>query len=254
MNLHRRYITRIAGCLVLWILILPGPGMGDDASSATTTPRVNSRHLADGGGKIVMSKLSTESPHERLQPPVNLPAELPLSAKLQLQQTISKRTKQSASAKSQRQRSDGNHAEQPIAKPLSSEVFVSINAPPSPHEEQIAETPEKQEPIISEPLMPADLTPLLSEAHLQLLDDDTTTDPQFVCDDTAPAAGEKYGEIQTVSNKSTPEYAPQHDSTHDIVGIIARLLLKFSLITVCCITLFFSFSTLQITKSHQKSP
>jgi hypothetical protein len=254
MNLHRRYITRIAGCLVLWILLLPGSGIGDDSSSKKMTPHVNSRQLTDGGGKIVMSKLWTESPHERLQPPVNLPADLPLSAKLQLQQTISKRTKKSASAKSQRQQSDANHAEKPNANPLSSEISVSINAPPPPHEEQIAETPEKQEPIISEPLMPADLTPLLSEAHLQLLDNDTTTDPQFVYDDTAPAAAEKYGEIQTVSNKSAPEYATQQDSMHDIVGIIARLLLKFSLIAVCCITLFFSFSTLQITKSHQKSP
>ena len=254
MNLLRWNITRTAGCLVLWILILPAQGMGDDSSSAKMTPHVNSRHLANGGGKIVVSKLSTESSHERLQSPVKLPAELPISTKLQLQQTISKRTKQSGSEKSQRQRSDGKHAKQPIVRHQSSEVSVSINAPPPPHEEQIGTTPEKQEPIISEPLMPTDLTPLLSEAHLQLLDDDTMTDPQFVYDDTAPALGEKHGDIQTVSNKSTPEYAPKQDSIHDIVGIIARLLLKFSLITVCCITLFFSFSTLQITKSHQKSP
>ncbi len=42
-------------------------------------------------------------------------------------------------------------------------------------------------------------------------------------------------------------------SIHDNVGIIARLLLKFSLITVCCIALYFSFSALQIAKSNQRA-
>jgi hypothetical protein len=37
----------------------------------------------------------------------------------------------------------------------------------------------------------------------------------------------------------------------DKIAIITRLLLKFSLITVCCITLFFSFSALQMAKSNR---
>jgi hypothetical protein len=148
---------------------------------------------------------------------------------------------QSASAKTQMKRSGSKPARQPVAKSQSPDVEAPINFPPLPEMERIVETPAIQEPITTVPLMPAGQAPLLTEGP-----------PQPLNDDNVPPVSKKDDDIQTASKKLAPEYAPQQDSIHDTVGIIARLLLKFSLITVCCIALFFSFSALQIAKSNQR--
>ncbi len=241
MNSLYRYLIKITGCLGLWIMIFPGLGMGYDSASAKLASNINSGQPADSGGKIIMLKLATESPKKQLQLPAKIPAQQDPPAKMQLQHTGSKRTQQSASSKMQMKRSGSKRTQQPVAKPQSSDVTVSINAPPLPDVEHIIETPAIQERIISEPLMPADKTPLLTEIHPQPLNENKMS-PVSKNDD----------DIQMASKKHIPEYAPQQDSIHDTVGIIARLLLKFSLITVCCIALFFSFSALQIAKSNQR--
>lgn len=241
MNSLYRYLIRITSCLGLWIMIFPGLGMSYDSAPTKLPSKVNSGQPADVGGKIIIMKLATESPQKQLHVSEDVHTQQPPPVKMRLQHNRSKRSKQSASAKTQIKRSGSKPARQPVAKSQSPDVAAPINFPPLPEMERIIETPAIQEPIITEPLMPAGQAPLLTEGH-----------PQPLNDDNVSPISKKDDNIQTASKKLAPEYAPQQDSIHDTVGIIARLLLKFSLITVCCIALFFSFSALQIAKSNQR--
>ncbi|MDO9111552.1 MAG: hypothetical protein Q7U40_12905, partial [Desulfatirhabdiaceae bacterium] len=204
MNSLYRYLIKITGFLGLWIMIFPGLGLDCDSASAKSAANVNSEQTADGGGKIIMLNIMTESPNKRIPLPGKIPAQQPPSAKKQLEHSGSKRVKK-----------------QPVAKHQSSDVTVPINAPRLPDPEPIIETPEIQETVILEPQMPAAAIPLLTETHPQPLNDKNVPPVSKINDDT-----------QTASKKPIPEYAPQQDFIHDNVGIIARLLLKFSLITV----------------------
>jgi len=234
MNSLYRYLSKTAGYLVFLIMIFSGLGMDSDSALAKSASNANE------GGKITMYNLATDSPNKQLQPVGKISVQQPPSAKIQLQYTLSKRTQQSASAKTRMHRSENKIERQPVAKHQSSDIAVPINDPPIPDVEKINETSEIQKPVISEQLLPADPTPLLTEARTQPFNDDKL-----------PSISKMDNVIHTAS-KLTPESAPQQDSIHDTVGIIARLLLKFSLITVCCIALFFSFSALQIAKSNQR--
>ncbi len=248
MNSLCRYLTRITGYLGLLIMIFPGMGIGYDSASKELTSKVNSGQRVDGGGKIIISKLATASTDKK--PPEKTRAQQSPSAKKQLLQTQNKRTQQSESTKKQLLHSEP--ARQPVAEVQSPDITVPIETSlPPPEVEPIMEIHEVQEPIISGPLTPADQTLLLTEIRSQLLNDVTETRSQQLDKDIASPVSKKNDDIQMVSNKLAPEHAPQQDSIQDIVGIIARLLMKFSLITVCCITLFFSFSALKIAKSNQ---
>jgi hypothetical protein len=241
MNPLYRYLTRITSFLGLWLMISPGLGMSYDSAPEKLPSKVNSEQPADGGGKIIIMKLATESPQKELHVSQGIRTQQPPPAKMQLQQHRNNHSKQSASAKTQMKRSGSKPARQPVANPQLSNVAAPIYSPPLPEMEHIVETPAIQAPIFTEPLIPAGQTPLLTEDH-----------PQPLYDDNVPPISNKDEDIQTTSKKLAPEYALQQDSIHDTVGIIARLLLKFSLITVCCIALFFSFSALQIAKSNQR--
>jgi hypothetical protein len=242
MNSLYRYLTRIASCLGLWILIFLALEMGYDSASAIAESKVNSGQPADGGGKIIMMKLAAESPKNQLQASGNIRTQQPPPAKMHLKHKRSNRAQHAASAETQMKPSGSNPRQQSVAEPQSSEVAAPINAPPLPEMEHIAEIPAIQEPIITEPLMPAGQTPTFL----------TETRPQPLNVDNVPPVSKKDDNIQTASIKPASEYTPKPDSIHDTVGIIARLLLKFSLITVCCIALYFSFSALQIAKSNQR--
>jgi hypothetical protein len=245
MNSIYRYLTRITSCLGLWIMIFSGLGMGYDSASAELPSKVNSGQPADGGGKIIILKLTPESPQKPLQVSAgDIRTQQPPPAKMPLQFHRSSRVHQDASAKMTRKRSESKPAQQPDAKPQLSDVTAPINAQQQPEMEHIAETPAIQEPIITEALMPAGQTPLLTEKP--------RPEP-LQADNAPPVSSKKDDDIQsTASKKRAPEYAPQQDSIHDTVGIIARLLLKFSMIIVCCIALYFSFTALQIAKTNQR--
>jgi len=236
-----RYLIKITGCLGLWILIFPGPGMGYDSVSEKLPSKVNSGQPADGGGKIVMLKLAAESPKKQLQLSGDIRAQQPPPVNVQLQYNRSNRVQHAASAKTQSKRFASKRTPQPVADLHSSVVAAPTNATPLPEMENIVETPAIQEPIITETLMPAGQTPLSTEIH-----------PQPPNDGNVPPVSKKVDDFHTASVRRDPEFAQQQDSIHDMVGIIARLMLKFSLITVCCIALFFSFSALQIAKSNQR--
>jgi hypothetical protein len=242
MNSPCRYLTRITSCLGLWILIFPGLGMGYDSSPAELTSKVNSGQTAGGGGKIIMLKIAAESPQKQIQVSGDILTQQPPPAKMQLQHKISKRAQHAASFKTQMKRSGSKRTQQSVADPQSSEAAAPTNAPPLSEMEHIVETPAIQEPMTIEPLVPAGQTPPLL----------TKTLPQPLNVDNVTPVSNKDDGIQAASKKPAPEYSPQQDSIHDTVGIIARLLLKFSLITVCCIALFFSYSALQIAKSNQR--
>jgi hypothetical protein len=225
MNSLYRYLIKVTGFWGLWVMVFPGLGLDFDSAYAKSATNVNSVQTADGGGKIIMLRSAMEAPNKRIQLPGKIPAQQPPPAKTQQVHSASNRGKK-----------------QPVAKHQSADVSVPINARPLPDPEPIIETPEIQKTIILEPQMPAAAIPVLTETDLQPLNDKIVPPVSPINDD-----------IQTVSEKTIPEYAPQLNFIHDNVGIIVRLLLKFSLITVCCIALYFSFSALQIAKSNQRA-
>jgi hypothetical protein len=206
-------------------MIFPGLGLDYNSASAKSAANVASEQPADRGGKIIVLKIASDSLNKQVQLPGQIPAQPPPSAKTQMEHTGSKRAKK-----------------QPVAKHQSPDVPVPITVQHLPDPEPIIETPEIQESIILEPQMTAAAIPLLAETH-----------PQPLNDKNMPTVSKINDDIQTASKLTIPEYAPQQDFIHDNVGIIARLFLKFSLITVCCIALYFSFSALQIAKSNQRA-
>jgi hypothetical protein len=241
MNSIYRYLTRITVCSGLWIMIFIALGTGDDSAFAKSRPDVNSEPYAKRGGKITMYNLSTDSPNKPVQLPEKIRVQHSSSAKIQLQYTLSKRTQQTATAKSQLQRPESKSAQQPDANQQLSDASVPKMTLPPPDVERIVETPEFQQPIVSEPMKPDDPAPLVIEASTQPMDADT-----------ASFAGIKEDVIQPTTNDIFPKFLQQLDSVHDTLGIIARLLFKFSLIIVSCVALCFSFSALQIAKTNQR--
>jgi hypothetical protein len=237
-----RYYTRITICLGLWIMISPSPVMGYDSAPAELPSKLNSEQRADGGGKIIMMKLAAESPQKQSQAKGDPPTQQPPPAKMPLTHNRSRRTQHAASAKTLIKRAESKPARQPVAEPQSADVAAPINAP-LPEMEPIAESPAIHEPIITELLMSAGAPPPIL----------TVTRPQPPDVDDVTTVSKKDDDIQADLKKTTPEYAPKQDSIHETVTIIARLLLKFSLIILCCTALFFSFSALQIAKSNQRS-
>jgi hypothetical protein len=241
MNSIYRYLTRITVCSGLWIMIFIALGTGDDSAFAKSRPNVNSEPSAKRGGKITMYNLATDSPNKPMQLPEKIHGKQSSSAKIQLQYTVSRRTQQTATAKTQLQRPENKSAQQPDANQQLSDATVPKMTPPPPDVERIVETPEIQKRIVSEPIKPDDPAPLPIEAR-----------PQPMDADTASIAGIKEDVIQPSTNDIIPNFVQQLVSVHDTLGIIARLLFKFSLIIVCCVALYFSFSALQIAKSNQR--
>ncbi len=245
MNSFYRYLTRITRFLGLWIVIFPGLGMGYDAATANLPLKINSSQSADGGGKIMMQKLATESSPKQLQASAQIHDQQPPPAKMHPQLGRSKHAHQSAAAKPRKMHAQSSKPKrQPVVQAQSSETATPVNAPPPPETEHIDETPAMQAPVTAEPPVAVDQTPLSTKSLSQ---------PYH--DENLPSTGKKDDDIQVSSikpSKSVPEYAPQLESIPETVGIIARLLFKFSLITVCCIALYFSFSALQIAKSNQR--
>jgi hypothetical protein len=242
MNSFYRYLIKATACLGLWMMIFPILGMGYDSTSAKSASNADFEQPIQGGGKVIMMKLATDTPKKQFQLSENTLTQQPPSKIKQLQRTSNKQTQQSsASAKTHLRNSGSKRTKQPVAKNQPSDLTVPTNASPQPDAEHIAEPPEIHEAIFTEPIMPVDPAPLLTETH----------PPTFNTDDVSTVS-KKNDDITTASIKLSPEYTPQQDSIRDNVAIIARLLFKFSLITVCCIALFFSFSALQITKSNQR--
>ncbi len=242
MNALYRYLIKITSCLGLWILISPGLGMAYDAASAQLPSEVGSGQPADQEVRIVYMKPAAASPNNQVHHSGNIRSKQHSHAKKHVRHNGSQQAKKSVSAKTQKKSEDSKHAQPSVANPKSSDVSVPVKAAPLPKMEYKIETPAIQEPIITEPMMYTGQTPLLAGK----------TWPQPLNDDNAPPVSKKDDEIRTVSKIPASEYAPQQNSIHDTVSIIARLLLKFSLITISCISLFFSFSALQIAKSNQR--
>ena len=108
---------------------------------------------------------------------------------------------------------------------------------PSDNADQPLRMSEKQWP--SETQTPADPNSSLNRSR-----------PQSYSLDELPSAS-KMNEGAYASSRNIPnESDSKQSSVFELVGLIARFLLKISLIIMCCLALFYSFSALQIVKSH----
>ncbi len=87
MNSLYRYLTKITGFLGLWIMIFPGLGLDCDSASAKNRQQMSIPDKpSDGGGKIIMLKIATESPDKQFRFPERARAQQSPSAKKQLLQ------------------------------------------------------------------------------------------------------------------------------------------------------------------------
>ena len=229
-------VTARSGLLVLIILML---GLNYGSASAKVAINATTKQSAGGKGKIVMLKLATESPQKQSPTSADILAQQSASTRIQLQRTTGKRTQQTASAKTQTQSAESKQVQQPVSKNQSSDAPAPATVATQHNAEKIVEPPVTQGVITSEPL-PASQPSSFADPQPQPLTKKNM------------AADNMNEDIRTISKISDPEITPPKESIQDMVGIITRLLLKFSLITVCCITLFFSFSALQIAKSNQR--
>ena len=240
MNSLNHYIAKITGRLGLVILFILILGLYYASAFAKEATLANAKQSAGGKGKIVMLKLATESPQKQAPSSTDILAQQSASTRIQLLRTTGKRTQQPASAKTQIQSTESKQLQQPVAKNQSSDAPSPTTVTARQSAEKIVEPPAAaQAAIISEPL-PAGQPSALVDPPSQPLTNENMAVVKLNEDSRTPLIN------------TDPVVAPPKEPVHSTVGIITRLLLKFSLITVCCITLFFSFSALQIAKSNQR--
>jgi len=243
MNSPNHCRTRITGCFNLWLMVSLVLGMNYAAASANAAASADAKKSADGKAKIVMLKLKlvTETPQKQLQSKADILDQQPASTRIQLQRTIGKRSQPISSTQMPIQHS-GNNIDQPVSRNQSSDASSPPAIAPQHNMEKKVETADIQKIKILEPQPPDKPTSSVAAEAL----------PQPSMQEDLPAR-KINADILTTTRTPPAELTPKQESIHDKVAIITRILLKLSLITVCCITLFFSFSALQIAKStHRK--
>lgn len=242
MNTLYHYFTKMTVCLRLWGIIILMIGMNFHSVYGKEPANTDSKTPAGGKGKIMMMKLSTESPEIKAYPIVHIPTRPPASANNQLKNSSNRPSRQAGAVIA--------HSQQAEIKPIppKTDKIPSVDAPVSSAVsaqqagEKIGPTTEHQENSVPRLRMANEApTPVTGPSPRQsTVNEKELNDIKTINLDT----------LKT-SNSSGLELNSKKEPIQDKIAIITRLLLKFSLITVCCITLFFSFSALQMAKSNR---
>ena len=232
----------MTGSLRLWGIIVLLIGMNFHSVYGTETGNTVSKTPAGGKGKIMMMKLSTESLEIKAQPIVHTPTQPPASANNQLKHSSKNPSRQAGTVIAHSQPAEIKPIPPKADKTPSVDAPVSSAVTTQQEGEKIGPTTEHQENSIPRLRMATETpTPVTDPSPRRSTVNEKELNPVKTINlDT-----------QKTSNSSDPELASKKGPIQDKIAIITRLLLKFSLITVCCITLFFSFSALQMAKSNR---
>lgn len=232
------YFNKMTGYLRLWGIIILLSGMNYHPAIGMETTNTDNKAPAVGKGKIIMMKLSTEIPDKKTQPIENISPPAPASANNHLKHS-SKPNRQAAAVTAHSQRAETRHVPQKDDNIPS--VDTSLSSAVTPHP-KTGQTTEHQENNIPRMRLTAETqTPVIAPSLQQSTVNDKEMDPvKTITLDT-----------NKTSNGPDTELTSTKKPIQEKIALITRLLLKFSLITVCCITLFFSFSAFQMTRTRR---
>lgn len=243
MNSLSHYFARMTACLRLGGIVILLLGMNFHAASGYETEKADDKTPAKGKGKIIMMKLSAPSLEKQTQPIGDMPTQPPASAKDEtIKHSLKKHSRQASTTPAHSQDADIKPApmkavkqpsvDAPVPSPvISQHQEGNIGQPAENHANKISE----RQTLAEKPIPVADPKPLQPSS-----DENLMSEVQPIKIDT-----------QKADKISGGALASSKESIQEKVAIITRLLLKLSLITVCCITLFFSFSALQMAKSNR---
>lgn len=263
-SLNRRFIA-IVGCSGFWTMILLCLWLGYSTVTGNTSPAEAAAKSMREGGKIVLTQLSNGTAATYSPSSGKLQYQLASTAKTKSNHSHIKQVPQPASNQYKAQAAENSPSAQPaVSSQTSAESMPAASASTSnPVINKSDEHPEIQKISVSEEPLPSPPTAQPAESRSVLTRTasasatpafpEMSDRSQFQQDDTASPVRRKIEKIPAESPNPIVETASQMYPMQEIMEIIARSLLKFSLIVACCLSLYFSYSALQIAKSTQRA-
>lgn len=238
MNTFCRFLVCF-GFLGSWFMMLPVAGMCSAPVLAESILNLNLRHIPDLNGKVIVQikkgeKFSIISENENWAKIVYETNNQHITGWVSSKYIFKI---QNSPDNTQMKKSDELHTTQTPENPLQFSNHGNTGAPQPPNVEAHS---EKQLPIDSKPLQPADKISVYNKENSQ----------HFLAKEQ-PALFRNSNENIRLISENHLESDPEKYSGYELSGFVIRVLFKISLVVISCTALFFSYSALQILKTNR---